>query len=117
MTVANRPIGAPARLPRERGGQFHVVELVGGFAAAIAVGLIMWLLRSTLQVRSVPERLLEWLLLFVPLDVFEAGLQQFGFSAKRYALYFGVLVMLGALTWLGASVLHRRWPMLALIGL
>jgi hypothetical protein len=34
-------------------------------------------------VRSLPERLLEWLLLFVPLDVFESLLQRFGFDAKR----------------------------------
>ncbi|HET6315113.1 MAG TPA: hypothetical protein VFG86_01550, partial [Chloroflexota bacterium] len=76
------------------------VMLLGGFAAAIATGMGMWLLRSTLQVRTVPERLLEWVLLFVPLDVFEATLQRFGFSAKRYALFLGIVIMLGLLTWL-----------------
>ena len=77
------------------------LALAGGLAAASAVGLGMLLLRSTLQVRSVPERVLEWLLLFVPLDVFESGLQRFGFSAKRYALYFGIALMLALLAWLG----------------
>jgi DMSO/TMAO reductase YedYZ molybdopterin-dependent catalytic subunit len=91
------------------------VALGGGFAAAVAAGVAMWLLRSTLQVRSIPERLLEWGLLFVPLDVFEGLLQRFGFSAKRYALFFGIAVMLGALTWLGLYVLRRRWSLPALL--
>src|SRR5262249_60963343 len=92
------------------------VALGGGLAAAVAAGMAMWLLRSTLQVRSIPERLLEWVLLFVPLDVFEGLLQRFGFSAKRYALFFGIAVMLGALTWLGWYVLRRRWSLPALLG-
>ncbi len=97
----------------------HWSTLGGGFAAAVAAGLGMWLLRMTLQVRSVPERLLEWSLLFVPLDLFEAGLQRFGFSAKRYGLVFGIVIMLAVLTWLGAFALRRRWtlPVLLAIGL
>jgi len=89
----------------------------GGFAAALAAGLVMWVFRATLQVRSIPERVLEWLLLFVPLDLFESTLQRFGFSAKVYALYLAVAIMLGVLTWLGAIALRRRWPVLALLGL
>src|SRR2546423_9953162 len=77
----------------------------------------MWLIRMILQVRSIPERVLEWSLLFVPLDVFESALQRFGFSAKRYALYLGVVLMLAALTWLGAFVLRRGWSTLAFFGL
>src|ERR1700687_2901344 len=87
----------------------EAATIAGGAAAALAAGLAMWLLRSTLQVRSVPERLLEWLLLFVPLDVFESALQRFGFSAKVYSLYVAVAIMLGLLTWLGAIALRRRW--------
>jgi hypothetical protein len=34
----------------------------------------MALLRATLQVRTIPERMLEWALLFVPPDQFEAAL-------------------------------------------
>ena len=77
----------------------------------------MLLIRSTLQVRSVPERVLEWMLLFVPLDVFESTLQIFGFDAKRYALYFGILVTLALLAWLGAIALARRWPVPVLLGI
>src|SRR5262245_2360823 len=93
------------------------VAFAGGAAAALVAALGMWLLRSTVQVRSLPERVLEWMLLFVPLDVFESALQRFGFSAKRYALYFGVLGMLAILTWLGYVALRRRWSVLILLGL
>src|SRR6266851_5982820 len=89
----------------------------GGLAAAVAAGLAMWFIRAILQIRSIPERLLEWLLLFVPLDVFESALQRFGFSAKVYSLYLAVAIMLGLLAWLGAVALRRRWPVLVLLGL
>ena len=82
---------------------------VGGLVAALSAWGGMTFLRSTLQVRSVPERVMEWLLLFVPLDLFEAGLRRFGFDAKRYALYGGVLVTIALLAALGAAVLRRRW--------
>jgi DMSO/TMAO reductase YedYZ molybdopterin-dependent catalytic subunit len=91
--------------------------LAGGVAAATVAGLAMLVLRSTLQVRSVPERVLEWLLLFVPLDLFESALQRFGFSAKRYALFLAVAIMLGLLTWLGYVALKRRWSLVVLIAL
>jgi DMSO/TMAO reductase YedYZ molybdopterin-dependent catalytic subunit len=89
----------------------------GGLTAAVGAGLAMWLIRAVLQIRSIPERLLEWLLLFVPLDVFESALQRFGFSAKVYTLYLAVAIMLGLLAWLGAVALRRRWPVLVLFGL
>src|SRR4051812_44092688 len=82
--------------------------LVGGGAATAAAGLAMVLARALGQVRTLPERLLEWVLLFVPLDVFEAGIQRFGFDAKRYALWATVLLLLGALAGAGALLL-RRW--------
>src|SRR5258707_10686852 len=89
----------------------------GGLAAAVAAGLAMWFIRAVLQIRSIPERILEWLLLFVPLYVFESALLRFGFSAKVYSLYLAVAIMLGLLAWLGALALLRRWPVLALLGL
>ena len=69
--------------PREGGGG---PGAAGGPAAAGIAGLVLLVMRSTLQVRTVPERVLEWMLLFVPLDVFEAGLRRFGFDAKRCPL-------------------------------
>jgi len=79
----------------------------------------MLLLRSTVGVRSIPERLMEWLLLFLPPGAFESMLQQFGFDAKRYGLNAAVVVMLGALAWVGYQALHRGWgvPVLAGLGL
>ncbi len=58
-------------------------SLVGGLAASVAAALGMALLRTTLRVRTIPERILGWLLLFVPQDAFEVALQRFGFEAKR----------------------------------
>jgi hypothetical protein len=83
---------------------------VGGVAAALVFGVGMLLLRSTVGVRSIPERFMEWLLLFVPPGMFEAMLQRFGFDAKRYGLDTAVVVCLALLAWLGYVALHRRWP-------
>src|SRR5687768_4240300 len=71
------------------------LALLGGLLATAAAGGVMLYLRSEAQVRSVPERLLEAMLLFVPPDVFEAGIQRFGFDAKRYGLVGATAGMLG----------------------
>jgi DMSO/TMAO reductase YedYZ molybdopterin-dependent catalytic subunit len=90
--------------------------IVGGIAASLVFGIGMLLLRSTIGVRSIPERLMEWLLLFLPPGVFEAGLQQFGFDAKRYGLNVAVIVLLALLAWAGYTALHRGWPLLVVLG-
>jgi DMSO/TMAO reductase YedYZ molybdopterin-dependent catalytic subunit len=92
--------------------------LVGGAGAAIAAGSMMTLARSAGQVRSLPERMLEWMLLFVPLDMFGAMLGAFGFEAKLYALYGSVLFSLAGLTLGGAFALRSglQRPALAAIG-
>jgi DMSO/TMAO reductase YedYZ molybdopterin-dependent catalytic subunit len=74
----------------------------------------MLLLRSTIEVRSIPERVMEWLLLFVPPGLFEAMLQRFGFDAKRYGLDAAILLVLVGLGWLGYEGLLRGWSLLAL---
>lgn len=86
---------------------------------ALVTGASMALLRVTLQVRSVPERMMEWLLLFVPLEAFEAGIQRFGFAAKSYALYGAVAVTGTALVAIGAVAVDRRWSIrrITLLGL
>src|SRR2546421_1836199 len=88
-----------------------VPYLVGGLSAAVAAGLGMALVRWALLVRTIPERVMEWLLLFVPVDVFEAGVIRFGFDAKRYALYASIAVTLALLAALGTYALRRRWSM------
>ena len=85
-------------------------------AAALAMGLMFWA-RSAFQVRTLPERLMEWLLLFVPLDAFAQGIQDFGPQAKVFALYGGIVVMSVALFGLGLLALRRRWPGTAILGL
>ena len=88
--------------------------LLGGISAAFVFGAGMLLLRSTAGVRSVPERMMEWLLLFVPTSVFEAMLQRFGFDAKRYGLDAAVLLILAVCALLGCYVLRRGWSVLAI---
>jgi DMSO/TMAO reductase YedYZ molybdopterin-dependent catalytic subunit len=90
---------------------------IGGGVAALVFGLGMLLLRSTIGVRSIPERLMEWLLVFVPPGLFEAMLQRFGFDAKRYGLDAAVLLVLAALAWAGYEALWRRWSLPALAAL
>ena len=85
-------------------------------ATALAMGLMFWA-RSAFQVRTLPERLMEWLLLFVPLDAFAQGIQDFGPQAKVFALYGGIGVMSAALFGLGLLALRRRWPGLGILGL
>src|SRR5215216_3206507 len=91
--------------------------LFGGVAAAVVAAWGMVLLRATLQVRSVAERLMEWLLLFIPPSLFEATLQRFGFDAKRYALALSAVLLIGLLAWLGYVVLRRRWSVVAIAAL
>jgi DMSO/TMAO reductase YedYZ molybdopterin-dependent catalytic subunit len=97
--------------------QHDTAAIVGGITASLVFGVGMLLLRSTIGVRSIPERLMEWLLLFVPPSVFEAMLRQFGFDAKRYGLDAAIVVILGALAWIGYEALHRGWRVPALLGL
>jgi DMSO/TMAO reductase YedYZ molybdopterin-dependent catalytic subunit len=85
--------------------------------AAISAGAVMAVLRSTLQIRTLPERLLEWALLFVPPGFLEAALQRFGFDAKRYGLFAAILATLSGLAALGTFALRRHWPAHALLAL
>lgn len=88
---------------------------VGGLAAAASAVAVMALLRSTVQMRTIPERVLEWLLVFIPLDVFEAVLQRYGFDAKRYALDTVAIVLVALLAMLGAGALRRYWSTRAIL--
>ena len=106
---------APGRAPAGRPSWRRA--LLGALASTVVTLAVTLLLRAALQVRTVPERVMEWLLLFVPLDLFEAGIRRFGFDAKRYALAAAFLAMAVALTALGALALRRRWPAGRLVGL
>ena len=71
-------------------------------ATAAAVGL-MQLWRSIYQIRTLPERVMEWVLVFVPLDLFEQGLVTFGSAAKVLALGGAIVGMAAALVAVGAA--------------
>jgi DMSO/TMAO reductase YedYZ molybdopterin-dependent catalytic subunit len=93
------------------------MSLLGGFFAAALAAIGMAILRSTLQVRSIPERVMEWMLLFIPPALFETAIQRFGFDAKRYALYGAIIGMLAVLAFLGSVALRERWSSWALLAL
>jgi len=85
------------------------IRLVAAVLATATAGAVMYALRLTAQVRSLPERLLEWLLILVSPQVFEDLLLRFGYDAKRYALWalsLGLGVVLAAL---GFVALSRGW--------
>src|SRR5919202_265490 len=81
-----RTHAAPPRMIR-----WPTALATGLAATASAMGLMQWA-RAAFQIRTLPERIMEWLLLFVPLETFEKGVQQFGPDAKEYALTAGYVV-------------------------
>jgi DMSO/TMAO reductase YedYZ molybdopterin-dependent catalytic subunit len=83
--------------------------VMGGVAAAASAAVGMTFLRGALAVRTVPERVMEWVLIFIPIEFFGYVIQRFGFDAKRYALYGSTVGMLVVLAMLGALALRGRW--------
>ncbi len=90
--------------------------LIGCIASGVAM-LLQNVLRSAWQIRSLPERVEEWLLLFIPLDVFEQGLARFGADAKELALTATVIGMALALAMIGTLAIRARWRSWSLLGL
>jgi DMSO/TMAO reductase YedYZ molybdopterin-dependent catalytic subunit len=93
------------------------IRLLSAVLAAVAAGAVVYVLRFTAQVRSVPERLLEWMLILVPPQAFETALMRFGFDTKRYALWGASLGLLALMATVGYVALSRRWSVLRLLGL
>ena len=93
------------------------IRLLSAVLAAVAAGAVVYVLRFTAQVRSVPERLLEWMLIVVPPQAFETALMRFGFDTKRYALWGASLGLLALMAAVGFVVLSRRWSVRRLLGL
>ena len=85
-------------------------------AATVAMAL-SFALRAAFQVRTLPERMMEWLLLYVPIDAFASGIQSLGPQAKVLALYGSAAVMTAALVGLGVLSLWRRWSPPAVLGM
>jgi DMSO/TMAO reductase YedYZ molybdopterin-dependent catalytic subunit len=88
-------------------------------AAAVAM-VLQNTIRDLWQVRTLPERVMEWLLLFVPLDLFEAGLAKLGSDAKDVALVVVIVGMAALLALIGAVAVRMApssWWLVALGGL
>jgi len=106
-----------AAIPRTGGGWMGNL-LVSLLAATVAMGLMFWA-RAAFQIRTLPERIMEWVLLFVPLEAFEKGVQELGPQAKEIALSVGVVAMFLVLAGLALLALRSAlsgWATL-LIGL
>ena len=78
--VMTRP-GSDAAAAASRPGWLGSLGIAAGGAVASMVA--MFWLRSAYQIRTLPERVLEWVLLFVPPDTLERGISQFGAQAKK----------------------------------
>src|SRR3981081_3636860 len=90
--------------------------LVGCLASGVAL-VLQSVLRDAWQIRTLPERVMEWLLLFVPLDLFERGVQQLGGDAKEVALAGTVVGVALLLAMIGALMLHAGWSSWRILGL
>ncbi|MBV9119348.1 MAG: molybdopterin-dependent oxidoreductase [Chloroflexi bacterium] len=81
-------------------------------ASGLAMALMFWA-RSAYQVRTLPERLMESLLLLIPPDQFEGAIERYGPAAKEYALYGAIVVMFLALVAIGVAafrgIRHPAW--------
>ncbi len=94
MQQASKPLSWPLAL------------LVSIAASAVAIGLMYWA-RSAYQIRTLPERVMEWALLFVPPALFEKGIQTFSTEAKVLALEVAFAGMALALVVIGTLVVRR----------
>ena len=86
-----------------------VQSIAAGCLATLVAMLLQNSIRGIWQIRSLPERIMEWLLLFVPLDLFERGLAQFSFDAKEVALYGTIAGMAVLLAIIGSIVSRANW--------
>ena len=93
--------------PRRRLGWLPALLTAAG--ATLTALLLQNFLRANWQVRTLPERIMEWLLLFVPLDLFERGLARFGADAKSLALTGTALGLALTLVGLGAVTVRAGW--------
>lgn len=79
--------------------------LTGVYASGLALGLMFWA-RQALQIRTLPERLMETFLRLLPPAVFEATIDRFGPAGKDYALYGTTAAVFVALVAIGVLALR-----------
>jgi DMSO/TMAO reductase YedYZ molybdopterin-dependent catalytic subunit len=112
-SAPTQPMALPT-VPRARLG--WAASLMIALTASIASMATMFWLRTAYQIRTLPERVMEWVLLFVSPDTFEQGISQFGAQAKVYGLYVAVAGMGLILLGLGAALVRlvrSPWLLLA----
>lgn len=100
-----RSSGSTPPDPSSHSASWPLSALVSVAAALVSVG-VMFGLRSSYQIRTLPERVMEWVLIYVSPDMLEQGLAQFGAQAKVYALYVAVGGMALMLIALGAALMR-----------
>src|SRR5713226_120379 len=95
--------------------------VLSSMAASALAPLLMFGARAALQVRSLPERIMEASLLLVSPDQFESAVEKYGPAAKEYALIGTAVVMFAALVGVGLALQRfvRRpgWLLAAGVGL
>src|SRR5689334_16871329 len=102
-----------ARAAAKPGPSGWLIALGGSLLATLlATGLMFWA-RDHFQVRTLPERMLEFVLLFVTPENFEKGLAALGKEAKVVGLYVATAIMSLILVSLGLVAVGRRWSPLA----
>ena len=106
-----------ARAVARKGSMGWLIALGGSLLATLlTIGLMFWA-RDHFQVRTLPERMLEYALLFVTPENFEKGLAALGDQAKVVGLYAATAIMGLMLLGLGLVALGRRWSALAVAAL
>ncbi len=103
------------RPPTSERPRWPACTAIAALATAGALAAMFWL-RSAYQIRTLPERVMEWVLIFISPDTVEQGLSRFGADAKVYALYVAVAGMTIILLGLGAALVRyvrSPWALLA----
>ncbi|HEV7216246.1 MAG TPA: molybdopterin-dependent oxidoreductase [Chloroflexota bacterium] len=90
--------------------------LTSVYASGVALVLMFWA-RQALQIRTLPERLMETILRVLPPALFEATIDRFGPVGKDYALYGTTAAVFAGLVGIGVLALRflrRPFALLAL---
>jgi DMSO/TMAO reductase YedYZ molybdopterin-dependent catalytic subunit len=98
-----------ARAVAKNGSIGWLIALGGSLLATLlTIGLMFWA-RDHFQVRTLPERMLEYVLLFITPENFEKGLAALGEQAKVVGLYMATAIMGLILLGLGLVAIGRHW--------
>jgi DMSO/TMAO reductase YedYZ molybdopterin-dependent catalytic subunit len=86
------------------------VAAAGSLVGSALVLLLMGWARSALQIRTLPERIMETSLLVIPPDQFEAAIEKYGPMAKDFALIGTDIIMFLVLFAIGLFAARRLRP-------